>query len=83
MVKTTRNSVGGDRGRRFRFLALGFAAALFAGFAAAQDPAELVVDPPELTLEVGSTAQLTATVRDAAGNELERGVVFFSRATWG
>ena len=79
MVKT-RNSAGGDRGRLFRFVALAFAGALLAGSAAAQDPAELVVDPPELTLEVGTTAELTATVRDAAGNTLERGVVFFSRA---
>ena len=80
MVKTTPNPAGGDRGRLFRFVALGFAGALLAGSAAAQDPAELVVDPPELTLEVGETAQLAATVRDADGNTLERGVVFFSRA---
>ena len=56
------------------------AASLLAGAAFAQEPAELVVDPPELTLEVGDSAQLSATVKDAAGNEMERGVVFFSRA---
>ena len=60
--------------------ALALAAPLLAGAAFAQEPAELVVDPPELTLEVGDTAQLSATVKDASGNELERGVVFFSRA---
>jgi len=56
------------------------AASLLAGAAFAQEPAELVVDPPALTLEVGDSAQLSATVKDAAGNEMERGVVFFSRA---
>ena len=56
------------------------AASLLAGSAFAQEPAELVVDPPELTLEVGDSAQLSATVKDAAGNEMERGVIFFSRA---
>ena len=56
------------------------AASLLAGAAFAQEPAELVVDPPELTLEVGDSAQLSATVKDAAGNEMERGVIFFSRA---
>ena len=56
------------------------AASLLAGAAFAQEPAELVVDPPELTLEVGDTAQLSATVKDADGNEMDRGVIFFSRA---
>ena len=56
------------------------AASLLAGAAFAQEPAELVVDPPALTLEVGDSAQLSATVKDAAGNEMERGVIFFSRA---
>ena len=79
MVKTTHRS-GSVRGRPFRYLLLAGAAALLAVPAAAQDPAALVVDPPELTLEVGSTAQLSATVRDAAGAEIERRVVFFSRA---
>ena len=80
MVKTMRTSAGRQRRRLFPFLSLAVAAVLFTGSAAAQDPAELVVDPPELTLEVGTTAQLSATVKDADGNELERGVVFFSRA---
>ncbi len=66
------------------------AASFFAAAAGAQEageadpaellPAELLVDPPELTLEVGKTAQLTAVVRGEDGNELDRGVVFFSRA---
>ena len=80
MVKMIRSSAGRRSDRLVFFGALACAGLLFAGSAAAQDPAELVVDPPELTLEVGTTAQLTATVRDAAGNALERGVVFFSRA---
>jgi hypothetical protein len=45
----------------------------------AQEPAELVVEPRELRLEVGETAMLSATVRDKAGNVLDRPVVFFSR----
>ncbi len=75
------HSFAGRRSDRLLFLgALTCAGVLLAGSAAAQEPAELVVDPPELTLEVGSSAQLTATVKDADGNTLERGVVFFSRA---
>ena len=85
MVKTIRFSVGRLSDRRLFFGALMCAGVFLAGSAAAQEPAELVpaelvVDPPELTLEVGKTAQLTATVKDADGNTLERGVVFFSRA---
>lgn len=68
------------RGFRARAGAPALAASLLAGAAFAQEPAELVVDPPELTLEVGDTAQLSATVKDAAGNEMDRGVIFFSRA---
>ena len=80
MFKLIRSSAGRRSDRLVLIGALACAGLLFAGSAAAQDPAELVVDPPELTLEVGTTAELTATVRDAAGNALERGVVFFSRA---
>ena len=47
---------------------------------AAPEPAELVVTPAELTLEVGATASLAAEVRDADGNALERTVVFYSRS---
>ena len=47
--------------------------------AAGPEPAELVVTPSELTLEVGSTATLEAEVRDADGNAMDRTVVFFSR----
>ena len=46
----------------------------------APEPAELVVTPAELTLEVGATASLAAEVRDADGNALERTVVFYSRS---
>ena len=80
MVKTIRFSAGRLSDRLLFFGALMCAGVFFAGSAAAQEPAELVVDPPELTVEVGKTAQLTATVKDADGNTLERGVVFFSRA---
>ena len=68
--------------RRVARLSLAFAGcwAVATAFAAAQDPAELTVTPPELELEVGETAQLDAVVRDAAGQEIESGVVFFSRA---
>ena len=44
-----------------------------------QDPTELVVEPPELTLQVGDKATLSATVKDADGNVVERPVVFYSR----
>ena len=56
------------------------AASLLAGAAAAQEPAELVVEPASLTLEVGETAELSATVKDGNGNALEHPVLFFSRA---
>ena len=79
MPQTTRSSAG-HSGQRFFFLSALVVLGLLAAPGAAQDPAELIVDPPELTLEVGSTAPLSAVVRDAAGNELERSVVFFSRA---
>ena len=38
------------------------------------------VDPPQLTLQVGETASLTATVRDTSGNAVDTPVVFFSRS---
>ena len=47
--------------------------------AAGPEPAELVITPSELTLEVGSTATLEAEVRDADGSAMDRTVVFFSR----
>ena len=80
MVKMIRFSAGRLSDRPLFLGALVCAGTMLAGSAAAQEPAELVVDPPELTLEVGKSAQLTATVKDADGNTLERGVVFFSRA---
>ncbi len=42
-------------------------------------PAELVVEPTELTLEVGEKATLTATVKDHDGKVLDRPVMFYSR----
>ena len=47
----------------------------------AGEPASIEVTPGEITIEVGSTAQLSAIVRDADGNELaESPVLYFSRA---
>jgi hypothetical protein len=43
-------------------------------------PASVTVTPAELTLAVGETATLAAVVRDAAGNPVDRPVVFFSSA---
>jgi hypothetical protein len=45
----------------------------------AQEPAELVVEPKALTLEIGRSASLTATVKDKDGAVVERPVVFYSR----
>ncbi|HSF16350.1 MAG TPA: hypothetical protein VLK65_12455 [Vicinamibacteria bacterium] len=53
--------------------------AVLAAPSLAQEPSELVVEPTQLTLEVGETAQLTATVRDEGGNVVDRPVVFYSR----
>lgn len=44
------------------------------------NPAKLVVEPAGLTLDVGESANLEATVTDEDGNELEVPVLFFSRA---
>ena len=60
-------------------------ALLAAGFplaAGTQTPeaSTLEVDPPQLTLQVGETASLTATVRDTSGNAVDTTVVFISRA---
>jgi hypothetical protein len=45
----------------------------------AQEPAELVVEPKALTLEIGKTATLTAAVKDKDGAVVDRPVVFYSR----
>lgn len=45
----------------------------------AQEPKKLVVEPSELTLEVGERATLQATVTDGDGNVLDRAIVFYSR----
>ena len=59
-------------------LALGAASARQAGQQAGQD-ASIVIEPASLNLEVGETAQVTATVMDAAGNPVpDAQVVFFS-----
>ena len=83
-LKVTGPLSGTMRPSRLRYGAsAGAALLLFAALAtsaAAQQPAELVVTPAELALEVGETAQLTAEVRDAAGAAMDRPVVFFSRA---
>lgn len=49
--------------------------------AAAQSvPATVTVEPAAVTLRVGETATLAATVRDAQGNVIETPVVYFSSA---
>ena len=55
------------------------ASALAAG-AYIQEPAQILVEPSSLTLEVGDKATLEATVRDKDGNPWEGTVVFYSRA---
>lgn len=70
--------------RRLRRAALGAAAlsALAFGAASARPPgqaASIVIEPASLTLEVGGTAQVSATVMDAGGNPVpDARVVFFS-----
>ena len=70
--------------RRLRRAALGAAAlsGLAFGAASARPPgqaASIVIEPASLTLEVGGTAQVSATVMDAAGNPVpDARVVFFS-----
>ena len=71
--------------------ALALAFGLLPGLAAAQQapaegegaetpqPAELVVTPAELELEVGDSLTLEAEVRDGDGNAMDRAVVFYSR----
>ena len=46
---------------------------------AVPEPAELIVTPSELELEVGDSLVLEAEVRDADGNAMDRTVVFYSR----
>ena len=62
-------------------LTLALLAAAFP-LAATQTPeaSTIEVDPPQLTLQIGETASLTATVRDTSGNALDTTVVFISRA---
>ncbi len=63
-------------------LLLLLAVALPAGAPAQEPPeaAEISVEPSSLTLEVGQKQQLSATVRDAAGEVIESPVIYFSRA---
>ena len=58
------------------FLAM---AALAATQATAQEVARVEVTPATLSLEVGETAQVSATAYDAAGNVVEVPFVYFSR----
>ncbi|MDE2712412.1 MAG: hypothetical protein OXI65_11675, partial [Acidobacteriota bacterium] len=46
---------------------------------AAPEPAELIITPSEVELEVGDSLTLQSEVRDAEGNPMDRTVVFFSR----
>ncbi len=55
------------------------AAPAFAQEEEAAEPAELVVTPSEVELEVGETLTLSAEVRDADGEPMDRTVVYFSR----
>ncbi len=61
-------------------LAFGLEAAAQEEAPAAPEPAEIVVTPSEVELEVGETLTLAAEVRDADGMAIERSVVFYSRA---
>ena len=63
-------------------LILALLAAAFPLAAATQTPeaSTIEVDPPQLTLQVGETASLTAAVRDTSGNAVDTTVVFISRA---
>ncbi len=68
-------------------LRLALALALLPAFALAQEeeadagpqPAELIVTPSEVEIEVGDSLTLAAEVRDADGNAMDRTVVFYSR----
>ena len=61
-----------------RFAAFGLLAVLPAG-AAAQPEVRITIEPAALTLEVGETAQVRASVTDAEGNPVpDARVVFFS-----
>ena len=60
--------------------ALAALAALLSSSAVAQDAGpRIVVEPAELTLEVGESAQLEATALDAEGKEMDMEIMFFSR----
>ena len=67
--------------------AFGCTLALVPGLALAQEeeaetgpqPAELIVTPSEVELEVGGSLTLEAEVRDGEGNPMDRTVVFYSR----
>jgi len=48
--------------------------------AAVQLTVQLTVEPAELTLRLGQKITLSATVKDADGNEIDRPVLFFSLA---
>ena len=68
-------------------IAFGLTLALAPGLALGQEeeedpgpqPAELIVTPSELELEVGDSLTREAEVRDGEGNPMDRTVVFYSR----
>ena len=53
-----------------------FVAATVQSVASQSEPAELLVEPTELTLRVGESAKLEVTVKDADGQTLDRRVLF-------
>ncbi len=53
-----------------------FLAATVQSAASQSEPAELLVEPTELTLRVGESAKLEVTVKDADGQTLDRRVLF-------
>ena len=64
-----------------RIRQFGLSALLTASFAAAQEesgavPSELMVEPEALTLNIGESAKLEATVKDADGNVLDVRVLY-------
>ncbi len=60
-------------------MSLALAFALLAAGAAAQERPSVSIEPDALTLAVGESSQLTATVRDPSGAVVEdAGIVFFS-----
>ena len=70
--------------KKYRVLSLFVALVLVSLPAVAQEQAgasvQLTIEPAEVVLQVGEKVTLTATVKDADGNVLDRPVLFFSQA---